>query len=49
MFTPVTLEDDPEVMDGGKNSNSAFDITWKVMKKVPRTSVEDDMEVVLDH
>ena len=47
MFTLVTLEEDPEVMDYGKiyvNSNSAFENftgnkTWKVMKKVPRTTV----------
>ena len=47
LFTLVTLEEDPEVMEYGKiyvNSNSAFENftgnkTWKVMKKVPRTTV----------
>ena len=47
LFTLVTLEEDPEVMDCDKidvNSNSVFENftgnkTWKVLKKVPRTTV----------
>ena len=46
LFTLVTLEEGPEVMNCGKigvNSNSAFENftgnkTWKVLKKVPRTT-----------
>ena len=58
MFTLVTLEDDPEVMDGGKmdvNSNSAFEnFTGPhnlegYEEGAKDNSVEDDMKVVLDH
>ena len=56
MFTLVTLEDDPEVMDGGKmdvNSKSAFENftgqhNLESDEGAEDNSIEDDMEVVLD-
>ena len=58
MLTLVTLEDDPEVMDGDKmdvNSNSAFENFMGQHKLesdeegAEDNSVDDYVEVVLDH